>query len=238
MSLESIEYRGEQDEVTLRGAVARPKGAGPHPVVLVSPTWAGCNDFIKQQAERLAELGYIGFAIDLYGDGRTSSEVAVNQERMGQLLADRQLLRRRLQAALDTARGLDGADSDRIAGIGYCFGGLCMLDLARMGSDMRGVVSFHGVLNNGGMPTSPIKASVLVLHGERDNFIPPEDITKLMAELDEAGADWQFHTYCRAVHGFTNPRDTKPEMGIDYDANADRRSWQSMQNFLSEIFAR
>ena len=236
MSLETVSYSAEQDDTTLVGSLARPAGPGPHPVVMVGHTWAGCGDFVKAQAQRLAELGYLGFAIDMYGDGEVSTTIERNQQLMGALLEDRQLLRRRVQAALQTARGLEGADAARVGGIGYCFGGLCMLDLARSGADFAGAVSFHGLLNNGGLPTEKIRASVLVLHGEQDAFVPAEDIGAFMAEMNEAGADWQMHTYCRAKHGFTNPKDTKPEMGIDYDANADRRSWQAMQNFFDEVF--
>ncbi|MGI9345276.1 MAG: dienelactone hydrolase family protein [Gammaproteobacteria bacterium] len=238
MTLERISYRAAEDSVELVGAVARPSGAGPHPVVLVAHTWAGCNDFVKLQARKLADMGYIGFAIDAYGGGEVSSDIPTNAQRMQALLDDRALLRRRLDAALQAARQLAGADTDRVGVMGYCFGGLCALELVRSGAKFNGAVSFHGLLVGAeGLPTQPAQTPVLVLHGDLDGFVPDEQIASFRAEMDAAGADWQMHIYSGARHSFTDPDSDNPELGTGYDANADRRSWQAMNTFFAEVFA-
>lgn len=235
MSQQTVEYRAEGDDTILIGSAAYPQGDGPHPVVMVGHTWAGCDDFVKYQADRLAQLGYIGFALDMYGGGEVSNNLEDNKAKMGALFSDRALLRKRLLAALLAARNLPAADTSRIGGIGYCFGGLCMLDLVRAGAVLNGVVSLHGALEPTGLANSKIQTPVLVLHGDMDTFIPPEHLTSFVAEVNESGVDWQMHTYGHAMHGFTS-KDSKPDLGIEYDEKAERRSWQSVQNFLAEVF--
>jgi dienelactone hydrolase len=209
---------------------------GPRPAVLVCHTWAGRDEFACGKARKLAELGYVGFALDMYGDGKVGSGPEENAKLMQPFMDDRALLQARITAALDTARGLGEVDGDRIAAIGYCFGGLCVLDLARSGADFRGVVSFHGLLIPPG-PTAAnaIKAKVLVLHGHDDPMAPPEHVLALEKELTSAGADWQVHVYGGTVHAFTNPRANDPGFGTVYHPTADARSWQSMRNFLAEV---
>ena len=155
---------------------------------------------------------------------------------MQPFLEDRALLQRRMNLALETLRKIDRVDPSRIAAMGFCFGGLCVLDLARSGADIRGVVSFHGLLNPPGKTAgNKIKARVLVLHGHDDPMVPPDAVLAFERELTEAGADWQVHVYGQTMHAFTNPQANDPAFGTVYKASADRRSWQSLQNFLAEV---
>jgi len=212
-------------------------GSGPRPGVLVAHAWGGRGELEENRAERLAELGFVGFALDLYGKGVRGSNPKQNSALMQPFLDDRALLQKRMQLSLDACRRQKEVDGDRVAAMGFCFGGLCVLDLARTGADLRGVASFHGLLgkpgNTGG---KGIKARVLVLHGWDDPMAKPEAVVALADELTAAGADWQIHAYGNTQHAFTNPAAANPEMGTVYNAAADRRSWQSLQLFLAEIF--
>ena len=227
-----------QDGTTFEGYMAWDDAAtGPRPVVLVSHAWGGAGDFEHARARDLAELGYVGFSLDLYGKGVRGGNPDENAALMQPFLDDRLLLQRRMKLAVDVACGQDGADASRVAAIGYCFGGLCVLDLARIGADLRGVVSFHGLFhppgNTGG---NRITAKVLALHGWDDPMATPENVVALAAELTGGGADWQIHGYGHALHAFTNPEANDPDHGVAYDSTADRRSWQAMVNFLEDIF--
>lgn len=212
--------------------------SGIRPGVLVAHAWGGRKEFEDRKAERLAELGYVGFALDLYGKGITGDSPEENRKLMTPLLEDRQLLERRIKLALEEMRGLAQVDAHKVAAIGFCFGGLCVLDLARSGADVRGVVSFHGLL---GAPDNvsarPIKAKALVLHGWKDPLAPPEDVLAFAEEMNSRGADWQLHAYGNALHAFTNPGANDADHGLVYDAVAERRSWDSMWLFLNEVFA-
>lgn len=206
------------------------------PAVMVTHTFAGRTEFEESKAEMLAELGYVGVAIDLYGRGIRGETKEQNIALMQPLLQDRAMLQRRMKLALDHVRKQHEVDSSRVAAIGYCFGGLCVLDLARTGADVQGVVSFHGrVSKPGNTDGIGITSKVLVLHGWEDPMAPADQMLALTDELNEAGADWQIHAYGRTMHSFTNPAENSPELGIAYSAVADRRSWQSMQLFLAEI---
>lgn len=209
----------------------------PRPAVLVSHAWGGAGDFEHARARDLAELGYVGFSLDLYGKGVRGSNPDENAVLMQPFLDDRAMLQGRLQRAIEVASQQDGVDASRMAAIGYCFGGLCVLDLARIGVDLRGVVSFHGLFhppgNTGG---NRISARVLALHGWDDPMATPEQVVALAEELTAGGADWQIHGYGHALHAFTNPEANDPDHGVAYDETANRRSWQAMANFLEEIF--
>ena len=209
----------------------------PRPAVLVSHAWGGAGDFEHARARDLAELGYVGFSLDLYGKGVRGSNPDENAVLMQPFLDDRAMLQGRLQRAIEVASQQDGVDASRMAAIGYCFGGLCVLDLARIGADLRGVVSFHGLFhppgNTGG---NRISARVLALHGWDDPMATPEQVVALAEELTAGGADWQIHGYGHALHAFTNPEANDPDHGVAYDETANRRSWQAMVNFLEEIF--
>ncbi|ANE55492.1 MULTISPECIES: dienelactone hydrolase family protein [Methylomonas] len=211
---------------------------GPRPVVLIHHAWGGRDGFVAEKAKLLAERGYLGFAADTYGRGVLGKSPEENAGLMQPFMADRAKLQKRLHAALAAAKLLPWADNGKIAAIGFCFGGLCALDLARSGADIRGVVSFHGLLvPPDNIPEPRLKAKVLVLHGHDDPMAPPAQVQALQAELSRAGADWQVHSYGNTMHAFTNPVANNPSFGTVYQALADRRSWQAMQNFLAEIFA-
>lgn len=210
---------------------------GPRPVVLIHHTWVGRDEFVAEKARKLAELGYLGFAVDMYGKGVLGASPEENGRLMQPFIDDRLLLRHRVLAALQAVKLLPWADNKRIAAIGFCFGGLCALDLARSGADISGVVSFHGLLGApADIPKAPIKAKILALHGHDDPMAKPEKVLAFQTELTEAGVDWQLHTYGHTMHAFTNPVANNPEFGTVYKAQADSRSWVAMRNFLSEIF--
>jgi len=209
----------------------------PRPGVLVSHAWGGRGEHEENRAERLAELGYVGFALDLYGKGVRGTSKEENAALMQPLLDDRQMLQRRMQLALGQLRKQKEVDTSRVAAMGFCFGGLCVLDLARTGTDVAGVASFHGLFgkpgNTGG---NRISARVLVLHGWDDPMATPDQVLELADELTSMGADWQIHAYGNTMHAFTNPDANDPDFGTVYSAAADHRSWQSLQLFLAEIF--
>ena len=220
------------------GYVALPAGAGPHPAVLIAHNWSGQTAADNGIADRLAALGYVGIAMDVYGKGVRGDPQGDNSALMGVWMADRAALQQRLLAAVTAATAHPAVDATRIAVIGYCFGGLCALDVARSGSPhVKGVVSFHGVYAPSGLPAEPIGAKVLVLHGWDDPMTPPDATVALAKELSAAGADWQIHAYGGTMHAFTIPAANNPAGGIMYNADADRRSWQSMRDFLGEVFA-
>jgi len=217
--------------------VVHPGGAGPHPAVLVCHAWGGRDAFAEDRAKRLAELGYIGAAIDLYGVGRRGTDRASSQALMGPLVADPPKLRRRLAAAYEAVRGLDGVDPDRMGAIGFCFGGMCAILCARMGLPLRGAVSFHGLLKIGEKLEEEVRARILVLHGQDDPMVPPADIGAFAAEMKRIGADWELHAYPGVMHAFTNPRADDPRAGTVYDAGADHRSWLAMTHFFDAVLA-
>lgn len=210
---------------------------GPRPAVLVAHTIAGRSDFEELRAWQLAELGYVGFAADVYGKGTQTTDMDQNRSMMQALREDRPRLQRRLLAALAALRGQDEVDASAVAAIGFCFGGLSVLDIARTGEDVAGVVSFHGLLGApGNTADNAISAKVLVLHGWDDPLATPDQVVDLAAELTAMGADWQLHGYGNTVHAFTNPAANEPESGKSFSEDADRRSWAAMEDFLTELF--
>ncbi len=231
-----IEY--EHAGVTLEGLLACDSAEeGAKPAVMVVHAWGGRGQFECDKARALAELGYVGFAADLYGKGVLGASVEENAALMQPFLDDRAMLQSRLTASLDILKSQPEVDNARIAAIGYCFGGLCVLDLARIGTDINGVASFHGLF---GAPDNTagtrIKAKVLALHGHEDPMVPVDAVTALEQELTQAGADWQIHVYGNTLHAFTNPEANFPDLGAIYNKSADKRSWQTLLNFLEEIF--
>ncbi|MFK8015680.1 MAG: dienelactone hydrolase family protein [Gammaproteobacteria bacterium] len=210
--------------------------SGPRPLVTVSHAWGGRGDFENDKADKLAKLGYAGFAIDVYGAGVTGSTPEENTALMNPLLGDRDELLGRLRAGVQAGSSQDVADASRIAVTGYCFGGLCALDLARSGDALAGAVSFHGLFTPPENSTSKISAKVLVLHGWGDPMATPDSVVALGQEMSEKDADWQLHAYGQTLHSFTNPQANDPKSGLQYSADADRRSWQTLSNFLAEIF--
>lgn len=232
---QKIEYY--DNDVLLEGYFAcDEKTQGKKPAVLVAHDWSGRNDFACHKAEAIAELGYIGFAIDMYGKGKLGNTKEEKTALMQPLLQDRNKLQNRILAAFDTITKLDSVNSARIGAIGFCFGGLCVLDLARSGADIKGVVSFHGLLHAPEEVTShPIKAKVLVLHGFDDPMVKPEQVMTFADEMTQAKVDWQIDMYGHAMHAFTNPQANDPGFGTVYDKKADARSWIAMKDFFAEI---
>ena len=233
-----IEYR--DGDVVLEGLLAwDDSSSGPRPGVLVSHAWAGRSAFEDDKAEALAGLGYAAFALDLYGKGVRGSGPEENAALMQPFLDDRAMLQNRLLVSLATLREQSEVEADNVAAIGFCFGGLCVLDIARTGEDLRGVVSFHGLFgapdNTGG---NAVRARVLALHGWDDPMAPPDSVVALAKEFTEMGADWQLHAYGNTQHAFTNPEANDPAMGTVYNGVADARSWVAMKNFLGEVLGR
>lgn len=232
-----VEY--QDDGTTLEAFMAWDDAvSGPRPAVAIAHAWGGRSAFEEGKALELAELGYVGFALDMYGKGVRGSTVAENTALMTPFLEDRPGLQRRINTAIVTLRQQAEVDPSRVAASGYCFGGLCVLDLARSGSDVCGVVSLHGLFtppgNTGG---TAISARVLCLHGYDDPMARPESVLELASELSAAGADWQLHAYGNTVHAFSNPQANDPQMGALYSATADRRSRAATLDFLQECFA-
>ncbi len=237
MTFELMTYRdGEQ---LLEAAVAFPQSVRIAPAVLVAHQWGGRGEGEHRAIERLAQLGYVGVAIDVYGKGVQGDPAGDNTHLMAPWAADRASLLRRLNAGVQFARSLERVNRDSVAAIGYCFGGLCVLDLARSGADLSGVVSLHGTLDDNGLePDGRISAKVLAAHGWLDPLTPPERILAFTQEMRRRDADWQLHVYGQAMHAFTEPHAKAPEYGMAYDANADRRSWGATVSFLAEVFGR
>jgi dienelactone hydrolase len=235
---QTVEY--QEGETRLVGYLAYPKEAkGPLPGVLVVHEWMGLNDYAKRRVEQLAELGYVAFAADIYGEGRIAAGIEEAGKLAGTYKGDRPLFRARVAAGLETLKAQALVDPARVAAIGYCFGGTAVLELARGGAEVAGVVSFHGGLDS---PTPEdaknIRAKVLVLHGADDPLVPPTEVLAFEEEMRQGGVDWQLISYGGAVHGFTNPAngDDPRGRGVAYDAVADARSWAAMRQFFAELF--
>lgn len=208
------------------------------PGVLVVHAWMGQDDFAREKTEALVRLGYVGFAADLYGAGNRATTKEEATALMTPLVEDRAgELKRRLLASLDAMKQHDLVDASRTAAIGYCFGGLCAIDLARHGADLQGVVAFHGLLQGLGDAPDRIGAKVLALHGWDDPMATPEQVVAFGREMTAAGADWQLHAYGGTMHAFTKPDANDPDFGTVYNERADVRSWRAMESFLDEIFA-
>ena len=207
------------------------------PTVLVIPTVMGVQPLELGFADKLVALGYQAVVVDLFGRRFTPDDRDAAFAAMGELRGDRAALADRLIAILDEVRSLDQVDAGRLAVIGYCFGGQCALDIARTGVDVAGVASFHGLFDPPGLPPQPIKAKVLAMHGWDDPMVRPEAVVALARELTEGGADWQINAYGHTGHGFTIP--LAHEIGIEgvaFQEAAARRSWQSLEAFLAELF--
>lgn len=232
-----VEYR--DGETVLEGYLAYDGASSDKkPAILIVHDWMGLQDFAKQKAEALAAMGYTAFAADIYGKGIRPQNSEEAAQQAGIYKKDRNLMRQRALAALKVLENNPIADPSRTAAIGYCFGGMTVLELARSGAEMDGVVSFHGNLDTPSPESSrKIKAKVLVLHGAEDPYVPPKDVQAFESEMRSAGADWQLISYGGAVHSFTNPKaGNDPSKGAAYQALADKRSWEAMKDFFNEIF--
>ncbi|GKT09628.1 dienelactone hydrolase family protein [Desulforhabdus sp. TSK] len=234
---EWVQYR--HGETLLEGYLAYDDAVkGPRPGVLVVHEWMGLEDYAMKRAEQLAGMGYVAFALDMYGKGVRAKTPEEAAKLSGIYKGDRPLMRARAQAGLDELRKQPLVDPSRIAAIGYCFGGTTVLELARSGAPVAGVVSFHGGL---GTPepadAKNIKGKVLVLHGADDPHVPSAEVAAFQDEMRKAAVDWQMIYYGGAVHSFTNPGSgTDASTGVAYNEKADKRSWEAMKAFFKELF--
>lgn len=232
-----VTYR--DGDTTLEGFVAwDPEQIDPAaPGVLVVHQWLGLTDYEKSRCKQLAELGYVAFALDIYGQGVRPANPQEAAPLAGEYKSDRQLYRRRLNLGLEQLRAQDGVAPDRIAAIGYCFGGTGVLELARSGAELDGVVSFHGGLDAPQpQDAENIKAQLLICHGADDPFVAKEDIEAFIASMNAAAVVWQMNIYSGAVHSFTQPMaGNDNSRGAAYNERADRRSWQAMQMFFNDV---
>lgn len=213
--------------------------SGKRPAILVVHQWTGLSDYEKRRSRMLAEMGYNVFAADIYGQGIRPQPPESGKE-AGKYKADRELYRARLAAALDLLKADDRTDGQKIAAIGYCFGGTGVLEIARSGTDIAGVVSFHGGLDAApgkSAVAGKIPAKILVLHGAADPYVPAEQVAAFQKEMTDAKANWEMVFYSDAVHSFTHPEaGSDPSKGVAYNEQADRRSWAAMQSFFTELF--
>lgn len=239
MKEENVTYTA--DGVTLNGFVTYDDSKkGKRPAVLVVHEWWGLNDYSKMRARELAKLGYIAIAVDMYGNGKIAANPKEAQELAMPFYKDPQLAKTRLDAALNKIKEYPQTDADNIAAIGYCFGGSVVLNSAKLGANLKGVVSFHGGLVGVPAKTELLKAKILVCHGANDKFVPQKDVDAFKHQLDSIGAKYSFKVYPNATHAFTNPDATKIgkefNMPIEYNAEADKNSWSDMNTFFAALF--
>lgn len=236
MKTATVDYK--EGATVLEGFAAYEEG-GKRPGIVVVPEWQGVNDHSKKRAQMLCELGYNAFVADIYGKGIRPTAMEACAAEAGKYRENRPLLRARVRAALDEMRKLPGTDAGKTAAIGYCFGGMTVLELARDGADVKAVVSFHGALNTPNVSDARnIKARVLALHGADDPLVPPAEVMAFENEMRSAKIDWQLVAYGNAVHSFTNFNLPEGQPGpLAYNKKADQRSWRAMQDFFKEVFA-
>ena len=215
---------------------------GKRPAVLVIPEWWGLNDYTRSRAKQLAELGYVAMAVDMFGEGKIAANPQEAMEYTKPFYANPQLAKTRLDAALNQLKTFPVTDAGKMAAIGYCFGGNVVLNAARLGSDLKGVVSFHGGLEGAPANKQLLKAKILVCNGGNDNFVSEKSITDFKHSMDSIGADYKFISYPNATHAFTNPASTetgkKFNMPIEYNEAADKASWNDMKVFFGKIFGK
>lgn len=210
------------------------------PIVMIVPEWWGLNDYAKFRAREIAKLGYTAFAVDMYGNGK----IAANPDEAGKLAGafydDFARAHRYFNAAVAKAKTLPGADSQKVAAIGYCFGGAMVQNMARMGDALKGVVSFHGNLKGVPVEEGVVKGEMLILHGAADNMVSQAEIDAFKKEMEDKGVKYKFIAYPDAQHAFTNPAATevgqKYNIPISYNSAADTASWQEMKQFLERVF--
>ena len=232
-----LEYR--QGETVLQGFIAWDDAArGKRPGVLVVHEWWGHNEHARNQARRLAEAGYVGLALDMFGKGKVATHPQDAQAFVNEVTKDPAVLAARFNAALEQLKRDPHVDTTRVAAIGYCFGGAVVLDMARAGAPLGAVVTFHGALaTKTPAQSGKVKARVLVLTGGADPFVPPEQVEAFKREMQAAGGRFEVISYPGAKHGFTNPDAAKYGMPqLAYDADVDRQSWTAMLKLFKEVF--
>lgn len=212
--------------------------ADPKPCVIVNHAWGGRDGFAEDKAIQMAALGYVGFALDNYGDGQLPETMEEKAALMGPLKSDRDALLKRLKAGFKAAKSLPEVDEKAIAAMGFCFGGLCTLDMARAGLDLKAAISFHGLLDapEGAKPKK-IKGKVLVAHGWDDPMAPPAHVTALGEEMAASKCDWQLHAYGQTSHAFMVPGANDKKNGLVHNPDSERRAWASALDLLGEVFS-
>jgi dienelactone hydrolase len=233
----NVEYR--DGDTVLEGFLAYDDTLkGKVPAVLIVHEWTGIGPYVKKRAEQIAGLGYVAFAIDIYGKGIRPADMNEAAKQATIYRSDRQLMRRRALAGLEEVKKLPFVDEKQIAAIGYCFGGGVVLEMARSGADLKGVVSFHGNLDTPHPEDAKnIKAKILVCHGANDPFVTQEMVSDFWNQMRNTKVDWQMIIYGNAVHSFSNPQSgSDPSKGMAYNKEADMRSWEAMKEFYKEIF--
>jgi dienelactone hydrolase len=236
---ETVEYK--EGDTVLEGYVAYDDSImNRRPGVLIVHQWKGLGDYEKKRAEMLAKLGYVAFAADIYGKGVRPKETSEAGALAGKYKNDRALLRKRVNAGLAQLKKTRSVDAQNLAAIGYCFGGTTVLELARSGAEVDGVVSFHGGLSTPSAEDAKnIKGKVLALHGADDPHVPPAEVQGFEDEMREAKVDWQLVAYGNAVHSFTHwDAGSDNSKGSAYNEKADQRSWQAMKLFFEELFGK
>ncbi len=224
-----------QDQ-TFEAFIAAPSFNRPRPAVLICHAWAGRGDHEEEIAKKLAELGFVGIALDVYGKGKRGHDNAECEALMTPLVQDRGLLQARLMAAIEAVQKLDYVQSDHLAMCGYCFGGLCVLDMARAGAPVKGVAAFHGILGApDNLKDKEIEAKVMIYHGYDDPLATPKDLVTFADEMTKVKADWQALVFGGTLHAFTNKQANDPTFGTVYSEAADHRSWRNFLEFLDEV---
>ena len=231
----AVEYK--HGDVVLQGYVAYEDGfKDTRPGILVVHEWYGHGPYARRRAEELAKLGYTAFAVDMYGKGVYAKTHEEAGQLAGAFFTDRKLMRERALAGLEQLKKMPYVDAAQLGAIGYCFGGSTVLELARAGTELKGVVSFHGALSTPSPATEAPKAKILVLHGADDPMVSPQ-VPAFLEEMRQAKADWQFIQYGGAAHSFTVPEaGSDTAKGMAYNKNADLRSWRAMRGFFEEVF--
>lgn len=229
------------DSVTMNGYVVYDENMeGVRPAVLVVPEWWGMNDYSKMRATELAKLGYIAMAVDIYGNGLTADNPDSAGKYAMPFYQNPQMTKARIDAAIAKIKTYSQTDAANIAAVGYCFGGGILLNTARLGSELKAVVSFHGSLNGTPADKSLLKTNILVCHGGADPFVPIAEVNQFKKQMDSIGAAYTFNEYAGALHAFTNPNATamgeKFKIPIQYNAAADTASWKDMKEFFNGVF--
>ena len=238
---DNITYSG--DNTTMNGYVVYQDSVqGKRPAVLVVHEWWGLNDYSKMRAKQLAQLGYVAMAVDMYGNGQTASDPGGAMKLAGPFYKNPQLTKTRLDAAIAKLKTYPEVDTNNIAAIGYCYGGYVVLNAAKLGEPLKGVVSFHGDLSGVKPDKNLLKSKVLVLHGEADSLVKKQVVDQFKKQMDSIGADYTFKSYPNAKHAFTNPVadsvENKFHIGVGYNEAADKQSWDAMKEFLQKLFSK
>lgn len=236
---ENITYSA--DSITMKGYVVyKDSSVEKRPAVIVVHEWWGMNNYSKGRAKQLAELGYVAMAVDMYGNGQTAEDPKSAEKLAMPFYLNPQLIKTRLGAAIQKLKTYPNVDINNIAAIGYCFGGFVVLNAAKLGEPLKGVVSFHGNLSGVVPDKNLLKSKILVCHGANDKFVSEQEVNTFKKQMDSVGAHYTFKVYPNATHAFTNPEATekgrKYNMPIEYNAEADKNSWKDMKDFLDRLF--